>query len=69
MVVFQADFWVSRMGALTGQNADHHEADDGSPLALSIRDSKVFADAFLNPKPVNDRLYDTIRRYREASGA
>jgi len=57
------------MSASTEQNADHHEADYSNPLALSIRDSETFADALLNPKPVNDRLCDTIRRYCEASGA
>jgi len=68
-VVFQADTSVSRMDALTEPNAALHEADDRNPLALSTRDSEVFADAFLNPKPMNDRLCDTVRRYREASSA
>jgi len=37
-------------------------------IVLSARDSAVFADAFVNPKPVNDRLRETIRMYREATG-
>jgi uncharacterized protein (DUF1778 family) len=40
----------------------------GEPqLVLSARDSEAFADALLNPKPVNDRLRETVRRYREAT--
>lgn len=35
---------------------------------LSVRDSEAFVDALLNPKPVNDRLRDTVRRYRERAG-
>lgn len=37
-------------------------------LELSVRDSEAFVEAMLNPKPVNDRLRDTVRRYREATG-
>ncbi len=33
-----------------------------------MRDSEAFVDALLNPKPVNERLRDTVRRYREMSG-
>jgi hypothetical protein len=29
---------------------------------------EAFVDALLNQKPVNDRLRDTIRRYRERAG-
>ena len=36
---------------------------------FSVRDSQAFVDALLNPKPVNDRLGDTVRRYREITGA
>ena len=42
--------------------AEHHQ------LALSVRDSEAFVEALLNPKPVNDRLRDTVRRYREKAG-
>ena len=38
-------------------------------LELSVRDSRAFVDALLNPKPVNARLRDTVRRYREITGA
>lgn len=37
-------------------------------LELSIPDSKVFVDAALNPRPVNARLRETVRRYRELAG-
>ena len=42
--------------------AEHHQ------LSLSMRDSEAFVDALLNPTPVNDRLRDTVRRYRESVG-
>jgi uncharacterized protein (DUF1778 family) len=38
-------------------------------IELSVRDSQAFVDALLIPKPVNDRLRETVRRYREATGA
>lgn len=37
-------------------------------LELSVRDSEAFVEALLNPRPVNDRLRDTVHRYREATG-
>jgi len=37
-------------------------------LHLSVRDSEAFAAALLNPQSVNDRLRDTARRYRHATG-
>ena len=42
--------------------------EEHQQLELSVRDSQAFVDALLNPKPVNDRLRDTVRRYREATG-
>lgn len=33
-------------------------------LELSLRDS----EALLNPRPINDRLRDTVRRYRDTTG-
>jgi uncharacterized protein (DUF1778 family) len=38
-------------------------------IELSVRDSRAFIDALLVPRPVNDRLLETVRRYREATGA
>jgi uncharacterized protein (DUF1778 family) len=37
-------------------------------VELSGRDSRTFVDALLHPRPVNDRLRETVRRYREATG-
>jgi len=36
-------------------------------LELSVRGSEAFAEALLHPKPVNQRLRDTVRRYRDAT--
>jgi uncharacterized protein (DUF1778 family) len=35
---------------------------------LSVHDGEVFVEALLSPPPVNDRLRDTVRRYRQATG-
>jgi uncharacterized protein (DUF1778 family) len=51
------------------QEAARRAIAEHQQLALSVRDSRAFVDALLNPKPVNDRLRDTVRRYREATGA
>jgi uncharacterized protein (DUF1778 family) len=37
-------------------------------LALSVQDSEALVDALLDPQPINDRLRDTVRRYREHAG-
>ncbi len=50
------------------QDAARRAIDEHHQLALSVRDSEAFVDALLNPQPVNDRLRDTVRRYREQAG-
>lgn len=50
------------------QDAARRAIEEHNLLALSVRDSEAFVDALLNPKPVNDRLRETIRRYREKTG-
>ena len=50
------------------QEAARRAIEEHRQLALSVRDSQAFVDALLNPKPVNDRLRDSVRRYREATG-
>lgn len=50
------------------QEAARREIEEHHHLKLSVRDSEAVVDAFLNPKPVNDRLRDTVRRYRESAG-
>jgi uncharacterized protein (DUF1778 family) len=50
------------------QDAARRAIEEHHQLELSVRDSEAFVDALLNPKPVNDRLRDTVRRYRERAG-
>jgi uncharacterized protein (DUF1778 family) len=50
------------------QDAARRAIEEHDQIALSLRDSEAFVDALLNPKPVNDRLRDTVRRYRERAG-
>lgn len=50
------------------QDAARRAIEEHNLLTLSVRDSEAFVDALLNPRPVNDRLRDTIRRYRERTG-
>lgn len=47
------------------QDAARRAIEEHSQLVLSVRDSETFVDALLDPRPVDDRLQDTIRRYRE----
>lgn len=44
------------------------QIEDAPCLNLSVNDRKVFVEALITPQPVNDRLRDTVRRYREATG-
>ncbi len=50
------------------QDAARRAIEEHQRLNLSVRDSQAFVDALLNPPPVNDRLRDTVRRYRQAIG-
>jgi uncharacterized protein (DUF1778 family) len=56
------------------QDAARRAIEDHNQLTLSVRDSEAFVDALfydaveLDPKPVNDRLRDTVRRYRKQTG-
>jgi len=50
------------------QDAARRAIEEHRQLQLSVRDSEAFVDALLNPKPINDRLRETIRRYREGTG-
>ena len=47
------------------QDAARRAIEEHNQLALSVRDGEAFVDALLNPKPVNKRIRDTVRRYRE----
>jgi len=50
------------------QDAARRTIEEHNQLTLSVRDSEAFVDALLNGTPVNDRLRDTVRRYRERTG-
>jgi uncharacterized protein (DUF1778 family) len=50
------------------QDAARRAIEEHNQLALSVRDSEALVDALLNPKPVNGRLRDTVRRYRKRAG-
>lgn len=48
------------------QEAARRTIEAHQQLELSIRDSRAFVEALLEPKPVGDRLRETVRLYREA---
>ena len=50
------------------QDAARRAIEEHQQFELSVRDSETFVEALLNPTPVNDRLRDTVRRYRETTG-
>jgi uncharacterized protein (DUF1778 family) len=50
------------------QDAARRAIEEHQILDLSLRDSQAFVGALLEPAPVNDRLRDTIRRYRQRTG-
>ena len=50
------------------QDAARRTIEEHQQLELSVRDSEAFVEALLNPRPVNDRLRDTVRRYRAVTG-
>jgi uncharacterized protein (DUF1778 family) len=50
------------------QEAARRAIEEHQRLDLSVRDSQAFVEALLNPQPVNDRLRDTVRRYRQTTG-
>lgn len=50
------------------QDAARRAIEEHQHLALSLRDSQAFVQALVEPERVNDRLRDTVRRYRERTG-
>ena len=50
------------------QDAARRAIEDHQRLDLSVRDSRAFVDAMIKPQPVNDRLRETVRLYRRATG-
>lgn len=51
------------------QEAARRAIAEHGRLELSLRDSEAFVRALLEPQPINDRLRETVRRYRQATGA
>ncbi len=51
------------------QEAASRAVEEHRQLSLSLRDGQAFVRALLEPQPVNDRLQDTVRRYRERGGS
>jgi uncharacterized protein (DUF1778 family) len=51
------------------QEAARRAIEEHQRLELSARDSLAFVEALLDPRPVNDRLRDTVRRYRQATNS
>jgi uncharacterized protein (DUF1778 family) len=47
------------------QDAARRAIAEHEQIELSVRDSAAFVEALLNPKQVNSRLRQTVRRYRE----
>lgn len=50
------------------QEAAQRAIQEHQSLDLSVRDSQAFVEALVNPPSVNDRLRETVRRYRQATG-
>lgn len=50
------------------QDAARRAIEEYQHLELSVRDSQAFVQSLVEPRPVNERLQDTVRRYRERTG-
>jgi len=50
------------------QEAARRAIEEHQRLDLSLRDSQAFVNALIKPQPVNDRLRDTVKRYRRTTG-
>ncbi|HMK88005.1 MAG TPA: DUF1778 domain-containing protein [Methylocystis sp.] len=50
------------------QDAARRAIEEHQRLELSLRDSEAFVSALLDPQPVNERLRETVRRYRQMTG-
>jgi uncharacterized protein (DUF1778 family) len=49
------------------QDAARRTIEEHQRLELSVQDSEAFVAALLRRRPVDDRLRDTVRRYRAAT--
>lgn len=50
------------------QDAARRAIEEHQHLELSVRGSQAFVQALVEPQPINERLRDTIRRYRKRTG-
>jgi len=50
------------------QEAARRAIEEHQRLELSLRDSQAFVAALLEPQPINERLGETVRRYRQTTG-
>jgi len=50
------------------QDAARRAIEEHQRFDLSVKDSRAFVQALLDPAPVNDRLLDTVRHYRDVMG-
>ena len=57
------DFVLTSVQEAARRSIEKHER-----LDLSVRDRQAFVEALLRPRPVNDRIRDTVRRYRAVTG-
>lgn len=57
------DFVVSSAQEAARRTVAEHET-----IVLGAADNRAFVEAMLNPPPVNARMIDGVRRYREITG-
>lgn len=57
------DFVLSSVQEAAKRTIEEHQR-----LELSLRDSQAFVEALLNPPAPNDRLRETVARYRRTMG-
>lgn len=50
------------------QDAAQRAITEHGRIALSIDESRAFVELLLAPPPVNDRLRETVRQYRQTTG-
>lgn len=50
------------------QDAARRTIEEHQRLELSTRDAEAFVTALLEPQPVNRRLRESVRRYRQHNG-
>ena len=52
----------------SAQDAARRTIEEHTRIELSVNNSLAFAEALLNPEPLSERLRETARRYRRATG-